>query len=398
MSNMDFDLLAHTHLAAPEFVSGKGACYYTAEGKEYVDLNEMRVVLGQSNEAFENAMIGAVRSVTSMRGDGSAKAELLGWLNKTTGGRFAAAHLAASGSETVENAVRVAKKLTGHTEIISFWNSIHGRGYLSASMSGVPKRKAFYGPLAPGLVHVPYPNCAHCPLRRKKGACDMACLELVKDIYASASAQDGAAIIVELCQANGVVLPPPGYMKALQDWAKSQGMLFIVDEMQSGMGRSGHTYLYEKEGLEPDILLLGKALGNGQHISAMLVGQVPEKKDLDVFTGGSGDDPVACRAACEVFRQLDEGLLDHIRQVGNLLVEGLKELEGDARVLETRGVGLSAAVEFDTADTCAWTCAALLERGFLVGCLGNVLFLKPPYVITAEHVEAFVKNLKEILS
>ncbi|MBR2131176.1 MAG: aspartate aminotransferase family protein [Oscillospiraceae bacterium] len=394
-----YDLLAPLH-AAPtlRFVRGEGASYFTEEGREYVDLNEIRLVLGQNNRKFHQVMVDALGDITTMRGENYAKAELLRYLNETTRGHFAAAHLTSSGTESAENAVRLARKLTGRTEIISFWNSIHGRGILSGSMSGVPRRKAHHGPLAAGLIHFPYPNCAKCPIRKEWGNCDMGCLDLAKDIYASASAQDAAAVVVELCQAAGVVLPPPGYMKALQDWAKEQGILFIVDEVQSGMGRTGEMYLYQKEGLEPDILLLGKALGNGQHISAMLVREVPEKEDLYIYAGGSGDDPVACRAACEVFRQLEDGLLEHIQNVGEVLVEGLKKLEKSPLVKVSRGIGLSGAVEFYDAAVCAKVGAAVVERGFLPGYGGTTLFCKPPYVVTREQIQAFLQAMEEVLS
>lgn len=398
MNQLDYDMLSPLHTASSlHFTRGEGASYFTESGKEYVDLNEIRLVLGQNNRAFNQAMVDALSGITTMRGDNLAKAELLGYLNRTTHGHFSAAHLTSSGTESAENAVRLARKLTGRTEILTFWNSIHGRGILSGSMSGVPRRKAHHGPLAPGLIHLPYPNCTHCPVRKEYGSCGMGCLDLVKDIYSYSSAQDAAAIIVELCQAAGVVLPPPGYMIELQKWAKDHGMLFIVDEVQSGMGRSGEMYLYQKEGLEPDILLLGKALGNGQHISAMLVRELPEKDDLYIYAGGSGDDPIACRAACEVYRQLEDGLMDHIRTVGQVLQQGLKELACSSLIKTSRGVGLSGAIEFYDAEVCAKVGAAVTERGFLPGYGGTTLFLKPPYVVTEHQILRFLQTLKEIM-
>lgn len=396
--SLNYDMLNPLHSTSSlRFVRGEGASYYTDDGKEYVDLNEIRLVLGQNNHAFNQAMIDALGKITTMRGENYAKAELLEYLNRTTHGYFAAAHLTSSGTETAENAVRIARKMTGKTELLSFWNSIHGRGILSGSMSGVPRRKAYHGPLAAGLVHLPYPNCAQCPVRKKYGSCNMECLDLAKDIYTYSSAQDAAAIVVELCQAAGVVLPPRGYMKALQNWAKDLGMLFIVDEVQSGMGRSGEMYLYQKEGLEPDILLLGKALGNGQHISAMLVRELPQKEDLYIYAGGSGDDPVACRAACEVFRQLENGLLDHIRNVGQILQVGLEELASSPLIKTSRGVGLSGALEFYDPAVCAKVGTTVTERGFLPGYGGTTLFLKPPYVVTEQQIRDFLRVMREVL-
>lgn len=103
---------------------------------------------------------------------------------------------------------------------------------------------------------------------KRAGGCGFACLEMASQIYETASAQDACAVIVEPYQGSGVIVPPEGYLKKLQDWVKARGMLFIVDEIQSGMGRTGRLFRYQQEGLEPDLLLTGKALGNGMHIAA----------------------------------------------------------------------------------------------------------------------------------
>ena len=238
------DLLAALHPSdpLPPFVRASGASYFTADGREFVDLNEMRVVLGQENEAFIRALTDALHSVTAPKNTRfPAKEQLLSLLDEATNGAFAAIHLTSSGSEAVESAVRLAQKLTGRSEILSFWNSIHGRTYLSSSMSGKPQRKAGYGALAPGVVFLPYPDCLSCPMKRA-GGCGFACLEMASQIYETASAQDACAVIVEPYQGSGVIVPPEGYLKKLQDWVKARGMLFIVDEIQSGMGRTGRLF------------------------------------------------------------------------------------------------------------------------------------------------------------
>lgn len=383
---------------APAFSRAEGAAYFAEDGSRAVELNEMRVILGQCNRAFNRAVEAALEEVTSSRAVPAAKQELLERLDATTGGRFQAVHLTSSGSEATEAAIRMARKLTGRTEVITFWNSIHGRTWLTGSVSGVPKRKAGYGPLAPGGVFFPYPHCAKCLLKKEPAGCQLACLELCRAIYRESSAQDAAAVLVELCQGNGVVMPPPGYMRALQDWAHSQGMLFIVDENQSGLGRCGEMYLYEREGLEPDMLLLGKTLGNGVHIAALLTRQAPPENLLGIFSGGSGDDPLACRAACEVLRQLEEGLLEHIREVGGILHRGLKPLEQSPLVLEVRGAGLAAAVEFHSEPVCRRICDRLVRRGYLPGRSGSTLFCKPPYVITGEQTAGFLAELTEAVA
>ena len=394
------DLLAPLHPSdpLPPFVRARGASYFTADGREYVDLNEMRVVLGQENEAFIRALTDALHSVTAPKNTRfPAKEQLLSLLDEATNGAFAAIHLTSSGSEAVESAVRLAQKLTGRSEILSFWNSIHGRTYLSSSMSGKPQRKAGYGALAPGVVFLPYPDCLSCPMKRA-GGCGFACLEMASRIYETASAQDACAVIVEPYQGSGVIVPPEGYLKKLQDWAKARGMLFIVDEIQSGMGRTGRLFRYQQEGLEPDMLLTGKALGNGMHIAAVLSRTPLATEDLHGFAGGSGDDAVACAAACEVFRQLDRGLLAHVQSVSRTLQEGLTALEANEHVLTCRSCGLAAAIVLRNAPTCERVHHALTQRGFLPGRQENVLFLKPPYVVTNEQILAFLAALRQELS
>ena len=395
----EFDLLSplsngNSHRA----IGGSGALLTMESGETTVDLNEMRVVLGQQNVAFNQAMANALGGFTAPKdGYSKEKQRLLQYLDDATKGRFSSAFLTSSGSEAVEWAVRLARKLTGKAEVFSFFESIHGRTYLAASMSGLPKRKVGYGPLAPGIVLLPYPNCARKPQSMSAEELGDACLQQANDIYRYGSSQSGAALVVELCKGFGAVRPPKGYLPKLQQWAKENGMLFIVDEIQTGMGRTGSMFLYEQEGLDPDMLLLGKALGNGLHIAALLVKDAPAKDDLVALSGGSGDDPLACAAACEVFRQLEGGLLSHVKSAGDALCEGLNNLSHYNCVRECRGVGLMAAVEFISADVCARVAAKVQAAGYLPGCTGNVLFCKPPYVITLEQVQGFIKALSDAL-
>lgn len=389
-SYKEYDLLSPLGTAdKDQYVRAEGAAFYDKDGKCFVDMNEMRVVLGQENKEFEAAMAEAFQGCTSLRGGMTDyKERLYRYFDETTKGCFEAAHLTASGSEAVECAVRLAKKLTGRSEVLSFWNSIHGRTYLSGSMSGLPKRKKGYGPLVPGVIHLPYPD----------GSCESAdvCLEMAEKIYQMASAQDAAAVIVEPYQGAEVRIPPAGYLKRLQDWAHGKGMLFIVDEIQAGMGRTGEMYAYQRENLGPDILLLGKALGNGVHIAAVLVRERPPVEALPALSGGAGDDPIACAAACEVYRQLEGGLLAHVQEVGALLNEGLRRFQGYALIKECRGAGLAAAIEFYEEDICDRALKALKNKGFLVGHIGKILYFKPPYVIMKEQIQDFLDNFATI--
>lgn len=381
-------LYALHHADSVDYQTAEGIRYHASDGHTTTDLCELRVVLGQDNERFRSDMQDAFKKNTSLRGRNRYKEELFQWLDNTTDGIFRGFHLTASGSEAVENAIKLARKITGKTEVISFWNSIHGRTHLSASLSGVSKRKSGYGPLAPGIVHFPYPESENASFDEDE--------RLFQQILENGSAQDVAAIIVELWQGNGVVFPPKGYMKRLESWAKARGMLFIVDEIQTGMGRCGAYYRYRQEQLEPDILLLGKALGNGMHISAMLTKEYPAG-ELHVFAGGAGDDPVSCAAACAVFRQLDSGLLAHIASVGKALLSGLCGLRAFDCIERVQGEGLAASVVFREQHVCEEAVEHLEKRGYLVGISGRRMFLKPPYVITAAQIQEFLGVFAEIL-
>lgn len=394
-----FDLTAPVRAAAQhEFVSAQGVTYRTADGEEFVDLNEMRVVLGQGNAAFAQAITDALGGITAQKACGfAAKDTLLHALDRTTGGRFRAAHLTASGSESVESALRLAKKHTGRTEVICFWNSIHGRTYLAGSASGVSARKAGYGPLAPGLVYFPYPSP---DLGRRLGGAltPESYISLIDEIYRSTSAMDAAAMLVEPYQANGVIFPAPGYLQALRAWAREHGILFIADEVQSGMGRTGDLYVSLAEDLDPDMLLLGKGLGNGFHISALLTKVLPETQDLRVFSGGSGDDPLACAAACEVFRQLQGGLLAHTADAGRALGAALARAQAFPVTESVRSKGLAGAVDLTSPAVCDAAAEGLRRRGFLAGKLGRTLFVKPAYVVTDAQLEAFGTALCQVLA
>ena len=370
-------------------VSAQGAALTDAAGNEYLDFNEISIVLGQDNKHFAQQLKQALDGVTSSKtGCSEHKERLYSYLMNTTRGDFKGIHLTSSGSETAEWAVKLAQRITGRSEVLSFWNSIHGRTHLSASMSGLSKRKTGYGPLAPGTVFGIYPDCQHCPLDKDCASCGFACLKLLDRKLAMESAQDIAAVIIEPYQGAGVICPPAGYLKALETWAHARGMLFIVDEVQSGMGRTGDMYVYQREGLCPDMLLLGKGLGNGLHISALLVKEVPPAEHLHALTGGSSDNTLACAAACAVFEELlTGGLLEHISTVGNYLELQLEALAKSPHIANVRAQGLASAIEFASAAICKRVLEALQTNRVFVAPYGShAIMLKPPYTVTEEQL------------
>lgn len=382
-------------------VAGTGVRLYDAQGNTYFDLNEISNVLGQKNEHFTKRMTDKLRDLVGSKiAQSPEKRKFYQYLSETTGNRFSYVHLTSSGSEASEWAVRMALKLTGRNETLAFWNSIHGRTYLSASLSGMPRRKQGYAPAAPGVLYGVYPDCAHCPFDKTCENCDFFCLKFLEQKMKYESSQEIGAVIVEAYQGAGIVLPPRGWLKALQDWAHSQGALFIFDEIQSGMGRTGKLYCFEEEGLDPDILLLGKALGNGFPVGAALMKQVPESFYHGALMGGAGDTELAYAAGCAVFEELlEHGLLEQIADVGRYLEEKLRVLQ--SRCPDIKHIcckGLAASIEFENPAVFEAVQKKAKESGLILGTAENQkLVLRPPYVITKTDIDevicVFQKNL-----
>jgi len=382
-------------------VAGDGIKLYDAAGKVYYDLSEISNVLGQKNEHFTKRLTDKLQDLVGGKiADSPEKRKFYQYLSETTGNRYRYAHLTSSGSEASEWAVRMALKMTGRNEVLAFWNSIHGRTYLSASMSGMPRRKQGYAPSAPGVLYGVYPDCTHCPFEKNCESCNFFCLKFLEQKMKYESSQEIGAVIVEAYQGAGIIVPPKGWLKALQDWTHRQGALFILDEIQSGMGRTGKMYCFEEEGLEPDILLLGKALGNGFHIGAALFRQLPEAFYHPALIGGAGDTELAYAAGCAVFEELlEHGLLEHIADTGGYLEEKLRKLQHDcAQIRHVCCKGLAASIEFRNREVFEAVQKQARENGLITGTGEHQkMVLRPPYVITKEDIDAVVSVLQRIL-
>lgn len=382
-------------------VAGQGVRLYDAGGKCYYDLSEISNVLGQKNAHFTKRMTDQLNKLVGGKiADSPEKVKFYRYLSETTGNRYAYVHLTSSGSEASEWAVRMALKMTGRNEVLAFWNSIHGRTYLSASMSGMSRRKQGYAPAAPGVLYGAYPDCAHCPFDKTCENCDFFCLKFLQQKMKYESSQEIGAVIVEAYQGAGIIVPPKGWLKALQDWAHGEGALFILDEIQSGMGRTGRMYCFEEEGLDPDILLLGKALGNGFPVGAALFKKIPDDFYHSALIGGAGDTELAYAAGCAVFEELlDHGLLEHISDVSKYLEEKLTQLQRQcAQVKQVCCKGLAASIEFHDQQVFESVRKIIRDSGLIIGAADyNKLVLRPPYVIGKEDVDEAVSLLQRAI-
>lgn len=381
-------------------VAGEGIRLYDAQGNTYFDLSEISNVLGQKNAHFTKRMTDKLQDLTGGKiAESPEKTKFYKYLSETTDNRYSYVHLTSSGSEASEWAVRMVLKMTGRSEVLAFWNSIHGRTYLSASMSGMTRRKQGYAPSAPGVLYGVYPDCTHCPFEKNCENCDFFCLKFLEQKMKYESSQEIGAVIVEAYQGAGIIVPPKGWLKALQDWTHRQGALFILDEIQSGMGRTGKMYCFEEEGLDPDVLLLEKALGNGFHIGAALLKQIPEEFYRPAMIGGAGDTELAYAAGCAVFEELlEHGLLEQIADVSRYLEEKLKELQRQCpRIRQICCKGLAVSIELDGPEFFAAVQKKAKEKGLILGTAqDHKLILRPPYVITKADVDAVTAVLRNV--
>lgn len=291
-------------------------------------------------------------------------------------------YLGNSGAEAVEAGIKLARRATGRSGIVSFLGGFHGRtmGAVSVTASKAGYHAGF-GPLLPGVYHAPYGSVS-----------DLAWFdEVLFDKIVPAS--EVAAILVEPVQGEGgYIVPEDGFLQGLRALCDRHGIVFIADEIQSGAGRTGRTWAIEHWGVEPDILLSAKGLASGMPLSAV-VARAPLMEAWDAGAHGStyGGNPVACAAALATLELLDTELTANAAERG---VQGLGLLRAIGErhpqtVLDSRGLGLMLAIELATPELAAALQQEAFTRGLLVlGCGKRAVRVSPPLVIDGSTLAA----------
>jgi 4-aminobutyrate aminotransferase len=313
-----------------------------------------------------------------------------------------------SGAEALEAALKLARWHTGRSRAIAFFGAFHGRTYGAMSLSGskLVHRKGF-SPLVPDIHHVPYPRgCHDCD---EPGA-GCACVRQIEDTLfrRTAPPDEVAAIFVEPIQGEGGYhVPPLGFLPGLRDLCNRYGILLVVDEVQTGMGRTGKLYAVEHWNVEPDILCLAKGIASGMPLGAMVardeVMDWPSGSHASTF----GGNPVSCRAALATLDLIESEYMANAAARGAQLKEGLKRLrQRHAQVGDVRGLGLMVAMDIirpDDGEPNAGGRDAVVQDAFrhgllLLGCGESAIRFCPPLCITAEQVETALAILDGILS
>ena len=306
-----------------------------------------------------------------------------------------------TGAEAVEGAIKLARRSTGRSDIIAFVGGFHGRTYgaLSVTASKATYRRGM-GPLLPGVHHIRYPYCFRYCSHPSGALCDLVEREL-ELLFATTTAPDTvAAILVEPVQGEGgYVVPPAAFMPMLRKVCDEHGILLIADEVQSGFGRTGRMFAVEHTGVEPDIMCVAKALGNGMPIAATIARHRVMRAWHEGEHGSTfGGNPVACAAAIAVIDTLTrERLPERAERLGRKVMERARSWQADMPALaDVRGLGLMIGLEFmqDGAPATALVdriAAAALARELLVlscGIDGNVIRLIPPLTIPESELDA----------
>ncbi|WKU48300.1 acetylornithine transaminase [Streptomyces sp. VNUA116] len=361
-------------------VRGAGATVQDADGRTYLDLVGGIAVnaLGHAHPAVVRAVSEQVATLGHVSNLYAAEppvrlAERLLELS----GRDGRVFFSNSGAEAVEAAFKIARR-TGRTRMVAAAGGFHGRTMGALALTGRPAKQDPFLPLPGEVTHVPY-----------------------GDVAALRAAVDGrtAAVVLEPVQGeNGVVPAPPGYLRAAREITGAAGALLVLDEVQTGIGRTGHWFAHEAAGVEPDVVTLAKGLGGGLPIGAT----VAFGRAAGLLTPGQhgstfGGNPVACAAALAVLATIEAGgLLGHVRRVGERLRAGIGAT-GHPLLREVRGAGLLLGVVL-AAPVAARAQQAALEAGFLVNAAApDVLRLAPPLVLREEQADAFVRELPRIL-
>jgi 4-aminobutyrate aminotransferase/(S)-3-amino-2-methylpropionate transaminase len=321
-----------------------------------------------------------------------------------------------SGAEAVENGVKIARKHTGRPAIVVFDHAFHGRTLMAMSLTAkVMPYKQGMGPFAPEVYRLPLAYPYRCPTGGTEDTCAESCLAYALDeMHKHIGEENIAAILIEPIQGEGgFVVPAPGFITGLAEFAAANGIVFIADEIQSGMGRAGRWFAIEDEGVVPDVVLSAKSLGGGLPISA-ITGRAELMDSVHVggLGGTYGGNPVAAAAALAVLDKIEtEGLLERSRAVGETIggrLDGFKDRFG--AVGDVRGRGAMRAMELVAdratkeplgAETMTALGRSALERGLIVltaGTYGNVVRLLPPVTIEDGLLDEGLDVLEEAIA
>ncbi len=396
--------LKQTHL-----VRGEGCTVWDEDGQAYLDLlaGTWCNVLGYAHPRWVAALREQLGGLTHV-GAAFASAEVDGALEKLAEilpPELDRVVLLNTGSEAVELALKMARAATGIDAV-----AVMRRGYYGATAYALALSEAgLSAPYLPhpGSVHrIPAPDCRRCPVGGYADCGRCVCLDALRANLAGRSTRLAAMLYEPVMGSGGVIVPPAGYAVQLRALADQCGGLLIAEEVTTGLGRTGRWFGFEHENVHPDILVIGKALGAGLPVAAVVTTAAVEARCQQRLrhVQSHQNDPFSGRIAATVISILQaEHLVEQAAQRGTYLLESLTALQAKhPEIWEVRGQGLMVGIEFDQGRSAQ--AAGVVERlfadGFILDCLpdAGILRLFPPYVISVEEIDRFVTALDRALT
>lgn len=411
----------HGSITSSYVVSAKGAIIRDVEGRDFVDFASGIGVMnvGHSHPKVVAAIKDQAEKFTHtcfMVLPYEPVVTLAEKLCAVTPGAFQKTALFInSGAEAVENAVKIARYYTKRPAVIAFENGYHGRTLLTMSLTSKVKPYKFgFGPFAPEVYRMPFAYCYRCPFGLDYPGCDVACADHLKEFFIShVAAEKTAAVIAEpITGEGGFITPPPEYFPKLIKICRDNGILFIADEIQTGMGRTGRMFAMEHWNVEPDLMTVAKSLAAGMPLSAV-VGRKEMMEVVHPFgLGGTyGGNPVACRAGLAVMEIFEEeNLLQAAETLGKKLKKRFESFQKEYELIgEVRGMGPMMALELvkdrkskepatDEAKALVKFC---YDKGLIIlscGNFGNVIRTLMPLIITDELLDRGLAIMEEGLT
>ena len=365
-----------------ELVSGKGATVQDSQGRVHIDMLAGIAVnaLGHAHPAIIEAVshqlsqLGHVSNLFATR----PVVQLAETLKERVGDDSARVFFCNSGGEANEAAFKLAR-LTGRSRVLAAVDGFHGRTMGSLALTGQPDKRKPFEPLPTGVEFYPYGDIDY----------------LTKLVEVNPT--DVAAIFLEPIQGEtGVIPAPEGFLRAVRELCDTHGILFVADEVQTGVGRTGDFFAFQHDGVLPDVVTMAKGLGGGIPIGATIA----RGKAAELFTPGShgttfGGNPVACAAANAVLSIVDDAFCGQVARKGEFFAEKLRAIDG---VTEVRGRGLMLGVVLEH-DVAKQAVARGFDHGLILNApAGNVIRLTPPLVISDDEMNAAGEKLTELLT
>lgn len=400
--------------------SGEGTYVYDTDGKGYLDFlaGQVCAVTGHCHPRYAEAIAKQAR-ILVQRGSAftdTCQIELAERIARMCPGDLNKSYFACTGSESNEAALRMVKLLTGRHEVVAVVRGYHG---LTAGSFGITGLGGIfrdgYGPMQPGTAFLPVPYVYRCPFKGcdpDGGSCAMTCLDYGLDTLRRTTSDKPAAVFVEVIQsAGGVIVMPEEWLREIRRLCDEWGALLVIDEAQTGFGRTGKMFAFEHYDVLPDILTLSKSLGGGVPASGVVVrdGIAAELERRDYYQSSShtGDPILSAAALANLTIIEEEGLVENAEKMGQILKNGLEEIADKHDIVgDVRGIGLFLGMEIvedassrrAASDRAVAISSACQEDGLLVGHVPgavseNIIRLLPPLTVSPSEAERALEIL-----